>query len=136
MGPSAFRVADVDQRMRALGYEVEDLGDLDVAIRETQRPAIRASSTSSEIRATCEALRDRVGAGARERAARRSCWAATTRSRWARSRVSRASIASAASRIGLDLVRRARRHNTPETSPSGNIHGMPLAVALGLGVPD
>jgi arginase len=38
--------------------------------------------------------------------------------------------------IGLIWFDAHGDHNTPETSPSGNIHGMPAAVVLGLGVPE
>ena len=38
MGPSAFRLADIHHRVRDLGYQVEDAGDLDVMIAETQKP--------------------------------------------------------------------------------------------------
>src|SRR5262245_35682319 len=61
MGPSAFRVADVDERIRELGHEVEDLGDLEVPIRETQRLGDPRLKYLNEIRSTCESLRDRVG---------------------------------------------------------------------------
>src|SRR5204862_988970 len=36
MGPSALRYADVNERLQELGYEVQDLGDLDVIIPETR----------------------------------------------------------------------------------------------------
>jgi len=36
MGPSALRYADLNEKLQALGYEVDDLGDLDVIIPETR----------------------------------------------------------------------------------------------------
>src|SRR5689334_9442872 len=61
MGPSAFRVAEIDQRLRDLGYEVEDAGDLDVEIQETHDPGHPKLKYLREIRSTCERLRDKVG---------------------------------------------------------------------------
>ena len=69
MGPSAFRLADIHQTVRDLGYDVIDAGDVEVAVRETRDPGDPRMKYLAEIRATCEALRDRVGealaAGAR-----------------------------------------------------------------------
>jgi arginase len=135
MGPSAFRVADVDQRIRDLGCEVEDLGDLEVAIRETQRPGDPRLKYLEQIRKVCEALRERVaGALARERTpvvlgGDHSIAMGTIAgvSRFHRER---------GAQVGLVWFDAHGDHNTAETSPSGNIHGMPAAVALGLGVPE
>ena len=60
MGPSAFRVAEINQRLRDLGHEVDDLGDVDVIVAETRSPGDPRLKYLDEIRATCEALRDRV----------------------------------------------------------------------------
>ena len=37
MGPSAMRIADIDRRLEALGFGIDDCGDLDVMIPETQQ---------------------------------------------------------------------------------------------------
>ena len=58
----------------------------------------------------------------------RSCSAAITRSRWARSPVSPRAAGQVGGVIWIDAHGDL---NTPETSPSGNVHGMPLAAALG-----
>lgn len=134
MGPSAFRLADIHQTLRDLGYAVEDAGDIEVTVRETREPGDPRMKYLNEIRATCEALRDRVG---------RACEAGTTPvvlggdhsiamgtiagvSRFHRAR---------GQKVGLIWFDAHGDMNTPETSPSGNIHGMPLAVALGVGEP-
>jgi len=134
MGPSAFRVAGILEKVRCLGYEVEDMGDLPVKIPETQAPGDPRMKYLKEIKDVCEHLRDRVEAVV------------------AKGRVPVVlggdhSIAMG-TLAGLSRHYRARREkvgliwfdahadaNTAETSPSGNIHGMPLAVALGLGAP-
>ncbi len=134
MGPSAFRLADIHQRVRDLGYEVEDAGDVGVSIRETRDPGDPRMRFLPEIRAACQALRDKV----EETRARgripivlggdHSIAMGTIAglSRFHRQR---------GERVGLVWFDAHGDMNTPETSPSGNIHGMPLAVALGRGEP-
>src|SRR5688572_31094906 len=60
MGPSAIRSAGIHDRVRELGYDVEDAGDVEASIRETQEPGDPRLRFLKEIRATCEALRDKV----------------------------------------------------------------------------
>jgi arginase len=60
MGPSAFRVAELNERIAELGYEVTDLGDLKVAIQETQASGDPRLKYLKEIKEVCETLRDRV----------------------------------------------------------------------------
>lgn len=135
MGPSAFRVADVDQRIRELGFDVEDAGDVHVPIAETKDPGNPRLKYLKEIRETCEGLRDQVGAvlgrgripvvlGGDHSIAMGTIAGASRH------------FAGRGERIGLVWFDAHGDANTPETSPSGNIHGMPMAVALGLGVPE
>jgi len=60
MGPSAFRVAEIHSRVRSLGYEVADHGDIGVFIQETHDPGDPHMKYLKEIRHTCEAVRDEV----------------------------------------------------------------------------
>ena len=53
MGPSAFRVADIHQRVRDLGYQVTDSGDIGVTVRETRDPGHPRLRYLTEIRETC-----------------------------------------------------------------------------------
>ncbi|PYQ12621.1 MAG: arginase [Acidobacteria bacterium] len=132
MGPSAFRLADIHQKVRELGYEVDDAGDMEVSIRETTDPGDPRLRFLKEIRAACEALRDKVVAilgqggmpvvlGGDHSIAMGSIAGV---SRFYRER---------RKKVGLVWFDAHGDMNTPQTSPSGNIHGMPLAVALGLG---
>jgi arginase len=132
MGPSAFRVADIDERIRELGYEVRDAGDLPVKIPETQGPGDPRMKYLKEIKEVCEVLRDRVegvaaGGGVPVVLGGDHSIAMGTLSGLARHHRARGA------RIGLIWFDAHADCNTPETSPTGNIHGMPLAVALGLG---
>jgi arginase len=134
MGPSAFRLADIHQTVRDLGYQVEDAGDVDVAVRETRDPGDPRMKYLAEIRETCEALRDRVGAALAAGSVPvvlggdHSIAMGTIAgvSRFHREREQK---------IGLIWFDAHGDMNTAETSPSGNIHGMPLAVAMGIGEP-
>jgi len=132
IGPSAMRSAGIHACVRALGYEVEDAGDVEVQIQETQDPGDPRLKFLKEIRATCEALRDRVmGVLQKGRVpvilgGDHSIAMGTIAgvSRFHRER---------GGKVGLVWFDAHGDMNTPETSPSGNIHGMPLAAALGLG---
>ncbi|HET7295368.1 MAG TPA: arginase [Vicinamibacteria bacterium] len=135
MGPSAFRVADIDEKLRGLGYDVRDAGDLDVQIRETRSPGDPRLKYLKEIRETCEALRDAVLAVLK--AGRMPVVLGGDHS------VAMGTIAGLSrhygerkQKIGLIWFDAHADSNTAETSPTGNIHGMPLAVALGLGAPE
>jgi arginase len=134
MGPSAFRVAGLTERLRGLGFTVEDAGDLPVKIAETQGPGDPRLKYLSEIREVCELLRDRVadtvarGALPLVLGGDHSIAMGTLAGLAAHHRVK-------GERVGLVWFDAHADSNTPETSPSGNIHGMPLAVALGLGDP-
>ena len=134
MGPSAFRLADIHDHLRDLGYQVIDAGDIDVTIRETREPGNPRLKYLPEIRHTCEALRDRVMGVLAEGSlpvvlgGDHSIAMGTIAglSRFHRER---------GARIGLVWFDAHGDMNTPETSPSGNIHGMPLAAVMGYGEP-
>jgi arginase len=134
MGPSAFRVAGVDARIAALGHEVDDRGDLPVKIQETQGPGDPRLKYLREILDTCERLRDAVD----EAIGRGS----TPVVLGGDHSVAMGTISGLArhfrrrkERLGLVWFDAHADANTAETSPTGNIHGMPLAAALGMGAP-
>lgn len=134
MGPSALRAAGAQARVEALGYDVSDWGDLPVKIQETQGPGDPRLKYLKEILEVCGLLRDRVGeavaAGALpvvlggDHSVAMGTIAGVSRQLRARDR-----------KLGLVWFDAHADSNTPETSPSGNIHGMPLAAALGYGEP-
>lgn len=134
MGPSAFRVADIHQRVRELGYDVKDEGDVEVHIAETREPGDPRLKYLEEIRGTCETLRDRV----RDVAALGSIPVLLGGDH----SLAMGSIAGMSAfhrehgrKIGLIWFDAHADANTADSTPSGNIHGMPLAVALGIGDP-
>lgn len=132
MGPSAIRVANLDARLESLGYEVEDLGNVDVKQAESLPKGRQDARYLPEIAATCKRLAAMV-----EKAASAGklplilggdhSLAIGTVSGVARHYRKRKR------HIGLIWVDAHADMNTPKTSPSGNIHGMPLACLIGKG---
>lgn len=135
IGPAALRVAQLIERIAALGYEVRDLGDVEV-----KRPRSAAKSDDklkylSLIREACEDLAKRVqdvlDAGELP---------VTLGGDHSIAIGSLAGLASYCRQKkvapGLIWFDAHADMNTPESTPSGNIHGMPLAVTLGLGAPE
>jgi arginase len=135
MGPSAIRVADLEARLEQLGHQVEDFGDLDVMIPETQQVGEGKLRYKQPILAMCEALRQQV-----EQALGRGRLPLVLGGDHS---IAIGSVAGSAGHfaktgrsLGLIWFDAHGDANTPETTPSGNIHGMALAIALGLGDPD
>ncbi len=132
MGPSALRLAGLNQKLRALGYQVEDLGNVAVEQQESTPSVVDNAKYLPQIAASCEKLAVQV-AGALEAGkfplvlgGDHSIAVGTV------SGVSHAFRQRSAS-IGLIWVDAHADMNTPETSPSGNVHGMPLACCVGRG---
>jgi arginase len=132
MGPSALRAAGAQAKVEALGYQVDDLGDLPVKIQETQGPGDPRLKYLKEILEVCGALRDRV-----ERVAASGSLPVVLGGDHS---VAMGTIAGLSrhlrrsqEKLGLVWFDAHADSNTADTSPSGNIHGMPLAVALGYG---
>jgi arginase len=131
MGPSAFRIAGLDERVTALGYTVVDRGDLPTPIPETEDQRDERKKYIHAIARICQQLYDMVlgvfdkGAmplvlGGDHSLAAGSVGAAAA---WAKKAKNLP--------IGLIWVDAHGDMNTPATSPSGNVHGMPLAALLG-----
>jgi arginase len=132
MGPSALRVASLNARLQSLGYEVEDLGNIPVEQAEATPQIDRHAKFLPQIAAACEALASRVH-GAMQRGCvplvvggDHSVAIGTVTGVAQHFRDSRQSV-------GLIWLDAHADMNTPETSPSGNIHGMPLACLVGMG---
>jgi arginase len=134
MGPSAFRVAGVDDRIRDLGCEVEDWGDLRVKIPETQSAGDPRMKYLNEIVDVVTDLRDRVGEALEGQTVPVVLGGDHSVAMGTISGVARHYHASK-KKIGLVWFDAHADANTAETTPSGNIHGMPLAAALGFGSP-
>jgi len=131
MGPSAIRYAGLEERLQSLGYHVRDAGNVETAVQEATALRDERARFLPEIRDTCE----RIAALVAEAAAA----GAIPLVLGGDHSVALGTLGGLASVHGKGGVLWIDAHpdiNTPETSPSGNVHGMPLAAALGLAGPD
>ena len=133
MGPSALRVANLNRRLAALGYKVADLGNVPVEQAESLQRGRPARPLRAADRRHLQAPGRDGGAGARRGSSRRWCSAATTRWPSAPSPACPRFFRKRKKQIGLIWMDAHADMNTPETSPSGNVHGMPLACVVGHG---
>jgi arginase len=132
MGPSALRVGGLAYNMKQMGLQVEDIGNVSVKQPEEQHYGEKKAKYLNEIAETCQGLAamvektldegmipvvmggdhsiavGTVGGGSRH-------------------------FQKKQKRIGLVWLDAHADMNTPESSPSGNIHGMPLASIVGFG---
>ena len=136
MGPSALRIAGLAERVAALGRTVTDKGDLPAPIRETEDTRDERQKYIHVIADVCRRLYQTALMSLEEGAlplvlggdhslaagsvAAAAAWARTTKR----------------GPIGLLWVDAHGDMNTPATSLSGNVHGMPLAALLGPEPPD
>lgn len=131
MGPSAIRIAGLGPRLEALGYAVQDKGDLVAPIRETRPQPDDRKKYIDDIARICRDLFAHVSASldggaiplvlggdhslAAGSVAASAAWIQRTTSK----------------PLGLIWVDAHGDMNTPATTTSGNVHGMPLAALLG-----
>jgi arginase len=126
MGPSAIRYAGLGERLAELGVASHDFGNVVAQLPETTPAGEENARFREEIIAACEQVADRVRA-ALERGL-------TPLVLGGDHSVALGTLGALASVHGPGGVLWIDAHgdlNTPETTPSGNVHGMPLAAALG-----
>lgn len=132
MGPSALRLAGLNSKLQSLGYEVEDFGNVGVAQQESTPAGPENAKYLSQIAKTCAKLAVMVeGVLTINKfplvlGGDHSVAAGTV------SGVSHA-FRQRGEKIGLLWIDAHADMNTPESSPSGNVHGMPLACCVGRG---
>ena len=130
MGPSAVRIAGLGERLTAMGIRVVDRGDLDSPIPETRVPRHPQKKYIREIARVAQRLYTRVRQAHDEGAF--PVVLGGDHSLAAGSVGASADVAAARGRdIGLVWVDAHGDMNTPATTVSGNVHGMPLAALLG-----
>ncbi|MBI4537993.1 MAG: arginase [Gemmatimonadetes bacterium] len=132
MGPSAMRIAGVTQQLLQLGYDVKELGIVPVAGPETTEPGESGARYLSEIANVARRLKRLVGA-----ALRAGCLPVVLGGDHSISIGTVSALAEYHGRrrksVGVIWVDAHADMNTPETTPSGNIHGMAVSVLLGRG---
>jgi len=132
MGPSALRIAGVAEALRRMEYEVSDSGDIHVASPEVQAVGNPKLKYLEEIERALDKLFVRVLAALENK---RFPLILGGDHSVAIGSVSAASAFERKSgrKVGLIWVDAHGDMNTPETTPSGNIHGISFAVCLGRG---
>jgi len=132
MGPSAMRLTSLAGRIKMLGYDVVDTGDVDVPLPEEAHFGDAHKKYAKEIGEVCQALCDRVHAALKD--GRIPVTLGGDHS------LAMGSIAGVAKhyrarseKVGLLWFDAHGDMNTPESTNSGNVHGMPLSHVLGMG---
>lgn len=135
MGPSAIHLAGLKSGMQELGHRVMETFTIAVAIPEMSEPGNPDARYLSEIADACRRLADRV-----EQLMEQGRFPVVLGGDHSVAIGTISGIArywrKRGRRIGVVWVDAHTDMNTPGSSPSGNIHGMPLAVLLGYGAPE
>lgn len=132
MGPSAIRYAGLQSRLQSLNWVVRDCGNINVPVRETipvdesvdDYPAYHVTTVASVAQDVCKAMQESLKAG------EAAIFLGGDHS------MSLGSVAGALAQqqaVGVIWVDAHGDYNTPQTSPSGNIHGMVVSTLSGLG---
>ncbi|MBI4569022.1 MAG: arginase [Planctomycetes bacterium] len=127
MGPSAIRYAGLGESLARLGYEVTDAGNIAAAVAESHHPGDGVMKFHAEICRTCATLSDTVHAAVKAGeipvvlGGDHSVAMGTIDG-----------LLREAAEVGVLWFDAHGDINTPKTSPSGNVHGMPVAGLLGL----
>ncbi|MGH9535367.1 MAG: arginase [Terriglobales bacterium] len=132
MGPSAVRVAGLAARLEGLGYSVEDAGNVIVPLPEQKTPGHPRAKYLKEIAATCKKQAEWVLKTLEDGAFPLVLGGDHSIAVGSVSGVSEF-YRRRQQRVGLLWLDAHGDFNTPDSSPTGNIHGMPLACLLGLG---
>ena len=131
MGPSAVRIAGLGERLATLGYNVVDKGDLASPIPETRTPGDERKRYIKEIAKICQRVYQATLQSFQENAVPVVVGGDHS--------LAAGSVAAAAEHVqttaqqalGLLWVDAHGDMNTPRSTTSGNVHGMPLAALLG-----
>ena len=132
MGPSAIRIARLQQRLQELGFQVADGGNINVEIAETQSTGEGNARYLAEITRACTLTAEAVRRTLQE--------GFTPLVLGGDHSIAAGTVSGVAAhyrrqeqKVGLIWLDAHTDINTPSTSPSGNVHGMPLAALHGLG---
>lgn len=131
MGPSALRYAGLEQRLRAIGYNVVDNGNLSVPLPEHQPPDSSRARHLDSIAQVCRDVFDAALSSLQQ-----SEIAVFLGGDHSISIGTVSAIDTHEGAVGVMWIDAHGDFNTPETTPSGNVHGMALATLLGRGAPE
>lgn len=127
MGPSAIRYAGLDRRLAEMGLEVEDWGNIQAPVAEATSLGDEHARFLPEVKAICEQVAQLV-----RRAIEHGAFPLVLGGDHSIALGSLGALASVHGPGGVVYVDAHGDLNLPETSPSGNVHGMVLTAALGL----
>lgn len=130
MGPSAIRYAGLDARIRSLGRECVDLGDVRTSIPESATVEDEQARYLPTILEACAHVAELV-----ERALAEDCVPLVLGGDHSVAMGTLGGMARARGAGGVLWIDAHGDLNDPETTPSGNVHGMPLAAAFGVAGP-
>lgn len=132
MGPSALRVAGLQARIKQLGHQVEDIGNISVKQPEEMSYGEKRAKYIAEITDACKDLATTVQKSLDDGHLPLVLGGDHS--------IAAGSISGVASHfrkekksVGCIWLDAHSDMNTPETSPSGNVHGMPLSAIMGYG---
>lgn len=132
MGPSALRIANIRTKLERLGYKVSDQGDIFIKNQERQTVKNPKLKYLDEIVKTCEALAKRV-----EKSLTAGHFPLCLGGDHSMAIGTLSGVAAYCRKNnlepGLIWIDAHADMNTHETTPSGNIHGMPVAASIGIG---
>jgi arginase len=132
MGPSALRVAGLQARLKQLGRQVEDIGNISVRQPEEQHYGEKRAKYLDEIAETCKGLAETV-----RKALEADFLPLVLGGDHSIAVGTMGGVAGffnkQSKRVGMIWLDAHGDMNTPESSPSGNVHGMPLASIMGYG---
>jgi arginase len=132
MGPSAIRYAGVVERLENLGYEMKDLGDIEIG--QAERVHNNPDTNLRNLKAVAEAsgkLASKV-----DEVISSGDFPLIFGGDHSIAIGTLAGVSAHYENLGVIWYDAHGDLNTGDTSPSGNIHGMPLAVSLGIGHED
>ena len=127
MGPSAIRYAELEARIRGLGRDVFDRGDVRAPVPEGTEEGDERHRYLAPIKQVCDRVAELVDGAVAEDHLPLVLGGDHS--------IAMGSIGGMARRHGPGAAIWIDAHgdlNRPETSPTGNVHGMPLAAALGV----
>jgi arginase len=132
MGPSALRIANIDEKLMALGYDVCDEGDIEIKVPEILKVGDPKLKYLPEIKNSCEILARKV-----KRVLTEGNFPLVLGGDHSMAIGTIAGVAgycrAAKKRLGVIWIDAHSDINTSDTSPTGNIHGMPVAASIGVG---
>lgn len=132
MGPSALRIAGLHSKLEKLGYKVKDEGDLQIEIMEQQKISNPKLKYLHEIIKTSTKLAGKV-----EKVLDEGSFPLCIGGDHSMALGTIAGVSAHCKKnklkLGVVWIDAHSDMNTDETTPSGNIHGMPLAASVGLG---